>query len=88
MEREIPNVLPMISTKRIPLSDNPKTKTASGTQQTLGNVCNPRKTGPRNSFSDLNRHIDAPSPAPSRMLSVKPTTNLDPLTRFAPTNRL
>ena len=55
----------------------------NGTQQTLGNVCNPRKSGPSNWSISRQRHITAPSTAPKITLIANPTSNRSPLTMFA-----
>jgi len=38
-------VLPMTRKNKMPVSLKPKMRMAMGTQQTLGRVCRPRKTG-------------------------------------------
>ena len=65
----------MTTTNSTPRSFKPITSTASGTQQTLGSVCSPRKSGPRNSSSFFHRHINTPRIAPSTMLIANPTTS-------------
>jgi len=78
--------LPATSTNMMPRSLSPNASTASGTQHTLGSVCRPRNSGPKNLSSSGDRHIATPSTVPRTMLMPKPASNRALLTRRASTS--
>ena len=80
--------LPMTRTNWMAHSVNPNAIIPNGTQQTLGSVCIPKKSGPRKSSSGRHRHIRTPSIAPRMMLREKPTIRRKPLITFATINGL
>ena len=67
----------------MPCSLKPKTSTESGTQQTLGKVCRPRKKPPN--ISSIPRHLQSvtPSSIPIRVLMANPASRRVRLMRMA-----
>ena len=83
MEIAIPNVEPIITTKRMALSDRPNHRIANGTKQMLGSVWMPRIRGFKFWLRYLVCTIRIPSKIPAATEIIKPSSTRDILLRIA-----